>query len=66
MRRCKLGRRAGKQASHQSKESHQIGYWEKCHLRSGEAVAQLLRELVQSLSLEVSKKHVGVALRDVV
>lgn len=29
-------------------------------------MAQLLRELVQSLSLEVSKKHVGVALRDVV
>ena len=37
---------------------------EKCILKkSGEAVAQLPREVVQSLSLEVFKKHVDVALR---
>jgi len=35
-------------------------------LRSSAAVAQLLREGVDSLSLEAFKNHVDVALRDVV
>jgi len=32
--------------------------------KSSEAVAQLPREVVESLSLEVLKNHVDVALRD--
>ena len=40
---------------------------EKCILKkSGEAVAQLPREVVQSLSLEVFQNRVDVALMDVV
>jgi len=45
----------------------QVGYQEELILqKSGEAVAQLPREVVQSPSLEVLKNHVDVALRDVV
>ena len=45
----------------------QVGYLEKFLLRkSSEAVAQLLREVVQSPSLEVFRNRVDVALRDVV
>ena len=45
----------------------QVGYLEKFLLRkSSEAVAQLLREVVQSPSLEVFRNRVDVALRDMV
>ena len=44
----------------------QVGYQEKYFLRkSGDAVAQLPREVVWSPSLEVFKNHGDVALGDV-
>ena len=48
-------------------EEIQVGYQRKYLLRrSGEAVAQLPRKVVQSPSLEVFRSRVDVALRDVV
>jgi len=41
----------------------QVGYWEKnLHSESGDAVAQLPRGMVESPSLVVFKKRVGMAL----
>ena len=45
----------------------QVGYYEQFLLgRSSDAVAQLPREVVGSLSMEVLQSHGDVALRDVV
>lgn len=45
----------------------QVGYWGRFLLRrSGAAVAQLPRGVVESLSLEVLQSRVDVSLRDMV
>ena len=47
-------------------EEAQVGYYEKLLRKSSEALAQLPRDVVESLILEVFEKHGDVALSDVV